>query len=797
MIAPKVFKVFEEEVIPKGSEYKWVDRKTREPKPSWRDLTDNRIAVPHYFLDYVLEYLEQKHFCIVVGDKDTGKTWLSYVSSHNFVKQGKEVRFATVDEDFDAEDAWNEIETQKLRGEGKPEKYFVAEDCHKNPMESEEFLQRILDEGEINLRFLFTMRKTGKILIEDEETMDTFYHEGTKQECIVRLLSNEMGTEHVKSIIKKFIEVKNIEYKLSERELEGIAKKWGNDLYWLWLRLNSWKYDEGQKLSNITDDQVYDSIWSDRYEIKLSLMNRRNILLPIAAVCQFEPLKMAESFLRWQDINEGVLKELKEEGMAESFLRRQDIDEGVLKELKEEGIIQISGKEYDFLSIKESFADIILSCVLRKDPFFKENYSTKESYTIQIIKNYLMQKPSNRGNVFFALNSARKAEKAISTKQILSSLLGDACVWGVIEENVKDVSLGQIISLLDSLLWIEGKELWMQSEKGQKIRSYYLRENYKNMQYKLGSSSARTIKRYLPLLARIVNLERFFSDFSISDYIRIINLSTINNIRNLFFDFQEKNWNIPSAIKGMAKALPEADLPRLIAQKNASLYRLGGLIGNIMQVDVSVATSFVEKLSEIDLSKLFSRKDAVAEKKGYTKAETINFFLSKWISFAPVHRKRIVQNINDEIWSHFIRSASSDQGFYLLWNIYVNDPIKAKRLVQNNTGEFLLHKCTEDQNVVFYLPLLGVLHLSDFAIHRIPLIGADITQIKQILMTFKKENKITLLVLSLVALKVKLPQEQFKDVKGILDEQLINFIHNNPDIQLRELLNNLIEHYWN
>ena len=775
MIAPKVFKVFEEEIIQKGSEYKWVDRKTREPKPSWRDLTDNRIAVPHYFFDQVLEYLEQKHFCIVVGDKDTGKTWLSYVSSHNFVKQGKEVRFATVDEDFDAEDAWNEIETQKLRGKGKPEKYFVVEDCHKNPMESEEFLQRILDEDEINLRFLFTMRKTGKILIEDEETMDTFYHEGTKQECIVRLLSNEMSKEHVKSIIKKFIEVKNIEYKPSEKELEGIAKKWGKDLYWLWLRLNSWRYDKGQKLSNITDDHVYDSIWSDRYEIKLSLMKRRNILLPIAAVCQFEPLKMAESFLRWQDI-----------------------DEGVLKELKEEGIIQTSGKGiYDFLSIKESFADIILSCVLRKDPFFKENYSTKEDYTFQIIKNYLMQKPSNPSSVFSALNSARKAEKAISAKQILSSLLDDACVWGLIEENVKDVSLGQMISLLDSLLWIEGKELWMQSEKGQKIRSCYLRENYKNMQDKLGSSSARTIKKYLPLLARIVNLERFFSVFSISDYKRIINLSTINNIRNLFFDFQEKNWNIPSATKGMAKALPEADLPRLIAQENASLYRLGGLIGNIMQVDVSVATSFVEKLSEIDLSKLFSRKDAVAEKKGYTKAETINFFLSKWISFAPVHRKRIVQNINDEIWSHFIRSASSDQGFYLLWNIYVNDPIKAKRLVQNNTGEFLLHKCTEDQNVVFYLPLLGVLHLSDFAIHRIPLIGADITQIKQILMTFKKENNITLLVLSLVALKVKLPQEQFKDVKGILDEQLINFIHNNPDIQLRELLNNLVEHYWN
>lgn len=777
MIAPnKVFKVFEEEVISKNSVYKWVDRKTPESKPSWRDLTDNRIAVPNYLVNQVLECLKQKHFCIVVGDKDTGKTWLSYIISHYFVEQGKEVRFVTVDEEFNAEDAWNEIETQEVRCKDKPEKYFVIEDCHKNSVESEKFFQRILDEGEINLRFLFTMRKIGKLLIEDEEMRDIFYHEGIKQRCIVHLLSNEASKEHVKCIIKKFIEVKNIGYKPSEEELEDIAKKWGNDLYWLWLRLNSWRYDEGQKLSEIADDQVYDSIWSDRCEIKLSLIKRRNILLPIAAFCQFEPLKVVES-----------------------YLRQQDIDEEVLTELKKEGIVQIYGGKYDFLSIKESFADIILSCVLKKDPLFKKNYGTNENYTFQIIKNYLMQNLFNPSNIFFvfsALYTARKTEKGISAKQILRSLLDDAYIWEVIEKNVEDVSLRQMIFLLNILLWVEGKESLVQNEKWQKIRSCYLGLNYKNMQDKLRSSSATTIMEYLPLLARIINLEKFFSAFLISDYKRIINSSTINTIRRLFFAFQEQNWNLPSVAKMMAMALPHADLHRLVSQENASLYRLCGLIGNIKQVDVSAAERFVEKLSEIDLSKLFYQKDTIAEKKGYTKAATINYFLSKWLSFAPVCRKRIVHNINDKIWSDLIYSASLHHGFWLLWNVYVSDPIKAKHLVQNNIGGFLLHKCTKEQDVVFYLPLLGLLHLCDVAIHGVPLIETDITQIKQILMIKKEKKEITLIILSLVALKVKLPQEQFKDIKeGILDEYLINFIRGNPDTQMADLHNKIIKLY--
>ena len=70
----------------------------------------------------------------------------------------------------------------------------------------------------------------------------------------------------------------------------------------------------------------------------------------------------------------------------------------------------------------------------------------------------------------------------------------------------------------------------------------------------------------------------------------------------------------------------------------------------------------------------------------------------------------------------------------------------------------------------------------------------DITGIKQMLAKFKEEKRLTLLVLSLVALKVKLSPQQFKNIKEeILNEELVKFIQNAPDLQVREVLSNLMK----
>jgi hypothetical protein len=758
MITSKFFKVFEKEIISKDSEYKWTERRIREQGPSWKDFADKRIAVPQHLLDEVLKYLEQKKICIVVGGKDTGKTWLSSAVGYNLLKQGKNVRYASVDGKFNGEAAWNEIVQLELRAKNQAPVYIILEDCQTNREDSEKFFQKILDEGEENLRFLFTMRKRGKVLLEDEEP-DIFYDEGTKREYIVRLLPDEMSREHVKNIIKKFIEVKEIN-EVSEKELEDVAQKWGNDLYWVWLRLNSWNYSERQKLSDITNDVVYESIWSDRGEIKLSLPERRKILLPLSVLCQFEPLKVYE-LVNFLEDNRKTLIELRKEGIVRLSTWREKNSEG-------------KDFAYDFISISGSFAEVILATLSKKDHSYREK---EHEIPIQIFKDYLKSNPPNWYAVFSALNLAREGEKLDSVREILISLLNDADAWEIVRENAKDILLMQMASLLDILSGVG------ENGKALEIKRQYTKLHCKELQDKMKSSSASTIRRNLPLLRRIiVDLNTFFLAFSISDYKHIINSSTINALRLLFIDFKERKLYF--ATTTMIEALLDADLARLVEESD-SLYRLGGLIKEVYGADSSAATKFVENLSEIDLNELFYRNDPAAEREGLTKEQVVNYFLAKRISFAPLHGGRIVNKIKDDVWESHIYSAPPKERFWLLWNVYRNSKDKAKHLVKNNIGQFLLKTCDDE---FFRMALMGLLHLCDFEIKNedLPIDTRGLLE--------NELHKNTHIVLSLIALRVKLlpTSFQFFDIIEYTKER-VNSIPDDP--QLKELLQKLIDTY--
>jgi hypothetical protein len=657
-------KKFEEVVY---SKLKWTDINgiKQKLKPSIEDFKKGRIAVPQYSLDQVLSHLEEKHFCIVVGDMNIGKTWLSYAVGYNLaVEQEKEVKFVIVNDEFNGDKAWDVIKGFK----GKNLRYFIIEDCHTNSEESEEFLLNILDEKEDNLRFLFTMRKIGKFLLRNEEKQDTFYKEGTERGWIPSILPDEISKEHVKKIIKKFIEVKSIKYGVLEQELESVANKWGNDLYMVWLRLVLWKYDK-EKLSEIPDDRIYEYVWSNEGEIKLE--KRKEFLLPISTLCQFEPLKVYKPFL------------------TEKTEKRQEM----LEDLEREGIVSLSNwGGYDFVSIPESNATLFLLTLSRKDYHFGKR---ERETLIQIFKDYLKSDPPNWYTVFYALAD----QKSDFAKEILIFLLNDFDAWEIVRENAKDISLRQTVFLLDILSWAG------ENGKALEIERQYKKLHCKELQDKMKSASATTIRNYLPLLSHIVELNKFFEACSISDYKHIINSSTINTIRLLFIDFKE--WKLYFAAKTMIVALLDADLTRLV-QKSTSLYRLGGLIKEVKEGDGSAATKFVEKLSEIDLNELFSRNDPDAEEERLTKEQVVNYFFGKRISFALPQGGRIVSKIKDDVWNSLIYSASPKDGFWLLWNIYRNSEDKAKHLVKNNIGQFLLKTCDDE---FFRMALIGLLHL--------------------------------------------------------------------------------------
>jgi|GEM_PF-3652348 len=846
MVTSKVFKVFEKEVIPEGSTYEWTESRIREQKPSWKDLKNGHIAIPQHFLSEVLECLKREHFCITVGEKETGKTWLSYIVGHYVVEtEKKKVRFVTIDENFSSADAWGEIKSQELKGNHKPDIYFIVEDCHVNCEESEEFLQKVLGEGEENLRFLFTMRKVGKTLLEDIEIEDTFFNEGIKRKCIVWLRSDEMYKEYVKNIVKKFIESKKIKYNISNQELEDLANKWGNNLYWIWLRLNSWKYQESQEITEISDDQIYESIWSPNGEIKLSNKKNKDILLPISIFCQFEPLKISLD-----------------------FLQKLNIEDETLNVFRSEGILYFSEwKGYDLIGISESFADIIISTLLKKDPFFTQAEYAK--YTLKSFKEYLKSKLPNSSIIFLALSIARRTEKSEFAKEMFYSLFQDKEVLNAVKEKASHDFLYRVISLViilrkinkqvanDILIYhlqhnddidrivqqlikksisgfnefframsrIDDKtdkkvakglnnfvadlknKLLNTSATQEKsffcflnklnpklVKSLLLDEELRrDFQNKLKTTTIKNICSVLKPLSKSTYLEEFFEAFSISDWEHIINSSTLNSIRSLLYGLMSNQWNLPITARTLTKALINANLNHLISEKDSSLFRLNGLIGNVKQIDLKNATEIIRRLSLLDFSELFLRKDSPSKKRGHTKVECINWFLVSSNLLYPYFISNIANKVNDQKWSSLIFDASLEDGFWLFWNIYRGDPDKAVRLAQKGIGEFLIEKCIKNQNQQLYLALLGVLHLCGFAI---PTNEGDITKIKRILTIYKKEKKITLLLLSLVGLKIQLSSKQFKIIRKILDKQLINHIRKTPDLQLKQIFNNLVKNIF-
>ncbi len=766
MPSDKYYKKFEEEVISKDTDYNWTDVRLRNPKPSWKDLAEKRIAISFFHLNRLKDNLEAKHFCILVGDKDRGKTWLSYALGCDLVEQKKRVKYASVDENFNAEAAWMEIESQELRGRDKPETYLIIEDCHLNHEECQELFQKILDEGEVNLRFLFTMRRTGKILLEDIESEDIFYNEGKKLNCIVHLASNNIMKAHVKNIIEEFILSKNIYTDSSKEDIDNVAVKWGDDLYWVWLRLRSWNYLEGQRLSEVSDDQVYESIWSDRGEIKLSLPGRRKLLFSLAVFCQFEGLSVFELVDFIEDNRE------------------------ILNDLREGGIVAAHAKEgCDFISIPDDFAGLILNTLSWKDPTFKRCGTDSQ---IELIRNYMKFNPPNWLRVYQTLYRARESEKSAFVKDIITSLWADNEIYTMVSENVKALSLNVMIELNDSLIWSEGRTSWKESEKASNIRSLYIRHCYPTIRNRIKNSSARSLMKLIRSLHRVFNTEALFDRLEVSDYVHIANNSALNSLYNLIKDTIERKGVGASLAKKMARALPDADLVGLLSREGASLYRLNGIIRDLLSIDPSSADKFVNKLSALDLDDLLYQEDPIAMRKGISKVQTINYFLSRSLSLFPVYRKQIVDKVNDIKWGRLFRSANFEQGFWLLWNIFINNSETAKRRVQNGTTEILQDKWLEEQDEKYILPLVSILHLCNYEINKLRQ-KIPINRIEEIIESLKREKKPTLLILSLLACKIILSQEEFNKIKEILDQQSIDFIQATSDLKVKKVLNNLIE----
>jgi hypothetical protein len=413
------------------------------------------------------------------------------------------------------------------------------------------------------------------------------------------------------------------------------------------------------------------------------------------------------------------------------------------------------------------------------------------------------------------------------------SLLEDDEIWTAIMRNAQSLPLGAFGSLAMTI------SPWAMS-KAEELKSMYLSQNYLRIVSKLKSSSIKRLKKSIPLMARVTNLNRFMREFSVTDYQYMIKCSqshsTINTIRVFFFALEK--WGIENSTKQrLAEALtslPESDLTELIGRKCNSLFRLGGLVGNLRKVDnsiaeecvvrlselhFSIAEEFVKRLSELDLNGLFLREDIPGKEAGFTKLAIINFFLSKQISFAPRYAERLVCSITNDTWLRLIDSAKIGDGFWMLWNVYRNNRQKAQGLIKEGLALSLLNKTgfyekriwsrlirrgstLSEEESNYILPVLGLLNECGFDISGISLPRETVAHdLDKLLARFQKwglkgKPQPTLFILSLITLSVKMRSEYEHEIKSALTQEPMHaHVYRNDDIQVREILMELIKKY--
>jgi len=719
----------------------------------------------------VKDLLINKRFCLIYGAPATRKTTFSVDLGLEMIKQGYSVYYLEMKES--PELSTDEL-LQEIKAHDNDKSIFIIDDCHNAIKETFELAYRAKREIK-RAMLLFVSRK---VSITDPE-YDYFKLFELEKACLELKPSEEI----FKGIINIFCSsfgIENYEQKIGS--LKTIMEVCGYNLLFLGFLLSAWsesirKKGEIEILSEMTRKKFLEVIAS-----KFKLRNESNFL-KLCALYQFE-IPVPYDFL----VMEGADKDI-----------GRWMEEGIIFPIKN------LGKEC-YIMAHSSLARMFLESAEDQGYLIFEMRSPSlslERYSANILRKFILSQEPLRG--YLALRRVFST-KGIFEKQVLSFLLEESDVWKWVKEMVKILSLGQIISFIEALLWIENKRKILESKAATTVRSWYLKYNYKKLLERFKTSSAHALLKYLPLLLKLkINLPEFFNSFSIEDFQQIIKNSTLLSVRTVLYNLIKEptkyqfehlyliKLELARKIAEALVAMPNDELYSWI-MKTRSLYRLAGLIGNIQQIDKSLATKFIEKLSLLKLDELFEAKDPFAERKGYSKLQSINYFLSKYISFWPEKRERIVNNINDITLSRLlITSKSLDELLFFVWNIWRENPEKAKRIVKINFAH-ITNMLLQSKEESSFIPALGFLRICECNIDSFFLPNEN--KISQIIKYYKTERlSITALVLILVALKEKLPLNKYKEISGSIIDHVKRLLPTHSDSKNARILKDIFEAY--
>ena len=749
----------------------WIAKTAKFPKKE--DFAEGLIYYDESMETIMKDLLINKRFCLIYGAPATRKTTFSINFGLEMMKQGYSVYYLEMKESLEL--SCDEL-LQEIKSHDDEKSIFIIDDCHKAVEKTYELAYRARREIK-RAMILFVSRKVS--MIDPEYDYFTLF----------RLENSSVEIKPIKSvfegIIEKYCIAKGItDYASKIGDIDQIMRVCGNNILLLNLLLETWynlfKEKEVPVLSDVTKTRFYAKI-AEKYKLR-----ENEDLFKVCALFQFE-ISVPYELLIMEGVKEEKIGEWLKEGL---ILTPSDM-------LKECYIMSHPSFAKSLLEVGELRGYLILDGKIIK---------SRATFTAEVMKRYLsICEPK----LWFVIFQKIYSQRDKLSQNILAILWSDEGILEIMKEHIKDLPLGKFISLLSSVLWVEETRKLLESKKACEFRNYYFKYNYKQLQEKVKSSSCNRMLKYLRMLRRIkylIKFETFFAPFSIPDFMEIIKRSSIPSIRILLFNLIEFGKKQPfflelakNIIKGLIM-LPNEDLLHLLT-KNPSVYRLGGLIGNIQQIDESLAIKFVEKLSQIDLNELFSIKeeDVPAMKMGFSKLRSINYFLSYRLKFTPENREKIIENISDETLSPYIQYGTLDEVMWLIWNVFRDNPTRANRLVTNNKFS-LLRKLNENRESYFCLPFLGLLYLCGFNIHEFPF-QTDVAKINQALVHFKEfgKNKMpsaTAIVLLLLFSKLTLPISDYHNLRKILEDEVVHrSIFSHLDPRARDVFTNLIEKY--
>lgn len=925
---PKQIREFEDEV-PSGNR-NWTEL----GKPSLEDFKERRVAVRDDLVNHILGELKSKNFCVIAGPRDSGKTWLCRAVAFELNRQEKNMKFVELDENFDPYEIWSYIK-------GIQGCYFVVENCHRRMDLVTDLVNRIFAEPR-NRKFIFTGCDIKALSILGEEA------------CWIRLKTgDDEAAKHIKCIIEKFVEVKDIRKRITvaDGEIDAAAEKWKDgDLHDVYVRLTEgWHFEKGTKLAEVKDENVFESMFDVNGKWKLGLPERGDVFLALSTICQFESAQVWDKYLQSVD-RKKALGELEGEGLIERKSWRGNF----------------------FFRIGAGKASWILRAIAwQKDPNGSKGSEYVRKEIMRTFKDYIRQKPPNWSYIIYCVRVSREAplfirEIPYETKlppieplmglkrmpkpinEFLHCIFEDQETWKAIREMVETdyfFSLSLLPSLSKTLIaayqgekeqdivqsllrkeadqilhelagshlsaisdflsflwkrggWVRFKEVvkkidvrdsrlarYKESTAQSKCDLCFLisyanmpmsKLIVKDMQKQLKETSASNIRKVLRNISGIqgvgvVTLEEFFDSFLTSDWGRIIrNSSTIVPIFHLLhFDFSKQKPSLRKTAVSLSEAFMKSDLADLVAQKEADLYALAGIIEAARELNLETKTlvesilcadskilkslylnekkrgaiwttekerlaavkreykipkgAFLAALNRIaimaseDAEKDSQINQKIASLVGtlakfeaedlrdiFRDVKSVNYFFPNPAPKAQDACRSIMKKIGFDAWFGLIQSALRDEevekqyAFWLLWNIYRFDESLAKRLSEKSLSLFS-ENVNDSKLAEVSLPIIGLLsHLrvdTDHDFQRV-----DFETASDILESFiqrKPPGYATMILLSLIALSSKAPQEKFDALKGkvLKDPDVRSCLYSNRDTQLQNAFSDLIRKY--